>query len=81
MNIWATVTFDRVVLTQEWELLEDEIGEDSQPHDYLLVMKTNQGKWLAIQLEKQFTMVVSSDGGAVKCYLATLHIGNARLLS
>ena len=76
MNIWATVDFGKVKVTQVWKFLADEIGEDSQPHDFIQILVIGTSKQLVIELEKQ--SIAKSDSGTF--YLGGLDIANAVIL-
>jgi hypothetical protein len=76
MNIWATVDFGKVKVTQEWEFLADEIGEDSEPHDFIQILVIGGRKQLVIELEKQ--SIAKSDSGVF--YLGGLNIAAAVIL-
>ncbi len=76
MNIWATIDFGKIKVTQEWNYLSDEIGEDSQPHDYIQVLIVGGRKQLVIELEKQ--SIVKSDSGTF--YLGGLDVTDAIIL-
>lgn len=76
MKIGATVDFGKVKATQEWELLTDEIGEDSEKHDFLQVLVFGGRKQLVIELEKQ--AIVESDSR--KFYLGGLNVTDAMIL-
>ncbi len=76
MKIWATVDFGKVKVTQEWTFLADEIGEDSEKHDFLQVLVFGGRKQLVIELEKQ--SIATSESG--KFYLGGLDIADAVIL-
>ena len=74
--IWATVIFGPLRITQKWYLLRDEIGHDSKPHDFILLLTTEERKSVVIMLE---TESINFDG-PTPCYLGELHAGHAALL-
>jgi hypothetical protein len=76
MNIWATVDFGKVKVTQAWTFLPDEIGEDSEQHDFLQLLVVGSRKQLVIQLEKESVFLNGSD----RCYLGTLMAADAEIL-
>jgi hypothetical protein len=76
MNIWATVDFGKVKATQEWKFLADEIGEDSEPHDFIQILVIGERKQLVIELEKQ--SIATNDSG--RFYLGSLDIADAVIL-
>jgi len=73
MKIWATVDFGNTKITQAWDFLDGEIGEDSEPHDYIVVFQFGERKQLVIELDKQ--RVATSESG--RFYLESLNIANA----
>jgi hypothetical protein len=77
MNIWATVDFGNVKVTQAWKFLADEIGEDSKPHDFIQILVIGERKQLVIQLEKESVF----SNGSERCYLGTLKAADALILS
>jgi len=77
MNIWATVDFGNVKVTQPWKFLAGEIGEDSEPHDFIQVLVFGERKQLAIQLEKDSVFI----NGADRCYLGALKVADAVILT
>jgi hypothetical protein len=77
MKIWATVDFGATKITQPWDFLDGEIGEDSEPHDYLIVFAVGDRKRLVIELEKQCIATRESD----RFYLECLNIANAVVMS
>lgn len=64
-------------VTQEWIFLADEIGEDSEPHDFIQILVIGERKQLVIELEKQ--SIARSDSGIF--YLGRLEIADAMILS
>jgi hypothetical protein len=76
MNIWAKVDFGKVKVTQAWTFLADEIGEDSEQHDFLQLLVIGSKKQLVIQLEKESVFLNGSD----RCYLGTLKAADAVIL-
>jgi hypothetical protein len=75
-TIWATVDFGNVKVTQPWPHLTDEVGNDSEIHDFVSVLAVGERKQLVIQLDKN---AVYSNGES-PCYLGALHIKDAVIL-
>lgn len=76
MNIWAKVDFGKVRIMQQWKLLQDEIGDDSEPHDFIQILVAGNQKQLVIQLEKDSIYL----NGAEPCYLGILKASDAVIL-
>ena len=71
MIILATVNFGKQQVTQSWEYVEGE------PSPYLLVLKLESEDLMAIGLEERFLREFEGQ----KCYLATLNISDAILVT
>jgi hypothetical protein len=74
--IWATVIFGPLRITQQWKLLRDEIGHDSEKHDFIELLITHDKKQVVIMLDSK---AINAEG-PVPCYLGELHAGHAGLL-
>jgi len=48
--IWATIMFGPLVITQQWRHLRDEIGHDSEKHDFIVLLTTEDRRQVVVAL-------------------------------
>ena len=74
--IWATIMFGPLVITQQWRHLRDEIGHDSEKHDFIVLLTTEDRRQVVVELDQK---LINFDG-PTPCYLGTLHANAAGFL-
>lgn len=77
MKILATINIGTQIMTQTWEFLKG----DAESLPRLEIMRLNDGRYVAMQLELDRVQNVQTTDGAAKVYTGTLDITQAIIVS